>query len=1210
MKPRMLKLRGLHSYSEEAVIDFEKLGESNLFGIFGPTGSGKSTILDAITLALYGHVERLGKKGYHGLISDHCTEASVEFMFSIGRGEEEQLFTIGRAYIKEKDCGSEEMPAVKFKRGSLRSLKGKEHTILANKTDDMTRNIEEIIGLSFDDFTRAVVLPQGRFAEFLKLKGGERIKMLERIFSLQRYGEALNKRLGEEKNRIETALESLTGKQSGLNITREKLDELERANEQATVARERKTSEYEKMRLHFQGVQRLWELQKRLCAEEQKEQQLLQREGQIAEQERRLERAQKAEALRPDIVELERLRREEADKKQTALTMKDALQDAEAVVKKAQSEEDAAQAVRDREEPGVIALLSHRDEAFRLRKSIDEKKKAEKAAEQELAEAARGKEKVERDLRALSEELQRMEDDHQKRRESLEILRVPLEDRRHLDLLIPIVEKMAHHASETEKKEKDLQAKGKELPALLHALTERKRRVGEAEESLKNDRAKLEELKKAPPCREEDIRSTMLEIQNLRTVKTELLEGERMLSQCAKDIDQLEISQADSSKNLLKEREQLTTNQASLLQIRDQLREARAREKEAMTANAAALISESLKDGKPCPVCGSCDHPAPAPHEQTDILRIRQEISDLETREREINTAVNSCALQVQLLESSLEQGKTHHSELGKQKEEMISRNSSQREKLPEAYRSESTAELDRIFHTIEDSCSKASLSLEEWKKTCETDEENLDKLRVNLEKEKSALNKGQLEHNACESAINTMKDNLSGAVATAAKLKEDLDAARGAVPADEIVSRKKEIDERDRQHEVLSSELKRHETAISLQKSELQNAGERRNILEKKQSEAAKELAILAASLQNDSGLLRAITAEEDIEAFFASLEARQRQIFTSLKEAKRTNEKAKDEFKEALLEEGKARTRAEAAEQQFREKGAQLQIAADKAGFATVGEAEDSLPPDSVWIAGTEAVIKEYRDSLRACREDSDKLKMEIDGKSVDEAAFLAEEQEVNRLKTEYEDANVALGTTKNAFEDGQKRFEQWKRIEQERQVVQKQHDCCTQLDSVLRGKAFVEFMAEEQLKLIAREASEKLGMLTRRRYALEISSEGSFIIRDDALGGSRRPSSSLSGGETFIVSLALALSLSSHIQLKGRYLLEFFFLDEGFGSLDPLLLDTVMSSLERLKAENFTLGIISHVPELRQRIGSRLIIKNDEPGLRGSTVSHEAG
>jgi|GEM_PF-6829248 len=808
------------------------------------------------------------------------------------------------------------------------------------------------------------------------------------------------------------------------------------------------------MRLQFQGVQRLWELQKRLCAEEQKEQQLLQREGQIAEQERRLERAQKAEALRPDIVELERLRREEADKKQTALTMKDALQDAEAVVKKAQSEEDAAQAVRDREEPGVIALLSRRDEALGLRRNIDEKKKAEKAAEQELAEAARGKEKVERDLRALSEELQRMEDDHQKRRESLETLRVPLEDRRHLDLLIPIVEKMAHHASETEKKEKDLQAKGKELPALLYALTEQKRRVGEAEESLKNDRAKLEALKKAPPCREEDIRSTMLEIQNLRTVKTELLEGERMLSQCAKDLDQSEISQAGSSKNLLKEREQLTTNQASLLQIRDQLREARVREKE------------------------------------------------------------------------------------------------------------------------------------------------------------KSALNKGQLEHNACESAVNTMKNNLSGAVATAAKLKEDLDAARGAVPAEEIVSRKKEMDERDRQHEVLSSELKRHETAISLQKSELQNAGERRNILEKKQSEAAKELAILAVSLQNDSGLLRAITAEEDIEAFFGSLEARQRQIFTSLKEAKRINEKAKDEFKEALLEEGKVRTRAEAAEQQFREKGAQLQIAADKAGFATVGEAEDSLPPDSVWIAGTEAVIKEYRDSLRACREDSEKLKMEIDGKSVDEAAFLAEEQEVNRLKTEYEDANVALGTTKNAFEDGQKRFEQCNRIEQERQVVQKQHDCCIELDSVLRGKAFVEFMAEEQLKLIAREASEKLGTLTRRRYALEISSEGSFIIRDDALGGSRRPSSSLSGGETFIVSLALALSLSSHIQLKGRYLLEFFFLDEGFGSLDPLLLDTVMSSLERLKAENFTLGIISHVPELRHRIGSRLIIKNDEPGLRGSTVSHEAG
>lgn len=87
----------------------------------------------------------------------------------------------------------------------------------------------------------------------------------------------------------------------------------------------------------------------------------------------------------------------------------------------------------------------------------------------------------------------------------------------------------------------------------------------------------------------------------------------------------------------------------------------------------------------------------------------------------------------------------------------------------------------------------------------------------------------------------------------------------------------------------------------------------------------------------------------------------------------------------------------------------------------------------------------------------------------------------------------------------------------------------------------------------------------MLTRQRYAIEVDSEGGFVMRDDANGGVRRPVSSLSGGETFLTSLSLALALSAQIQLRGEYPLQFFFLDEGFGTLDQDLLDTVVTALE---------------------------------------------
>lgn len=158
------------------------------------------------------------------------------------------------------------------------------------------------------------------------------------------------------------------------------------------------------------------------------------------------------------------------------------------------------------------------------------------------------------------------------------------------------------------------------------------------------------------------------------------------------------------------------------------------------------------------------------------------------------------------------------------------------------------------------------------------------------------------------------------------------------------------------------------------------------------------------------------------------------------------------------------------------------------------------------------------------------------------------------------------------------------------------------------MFKGNTFVEFLAEEQLESVARDASARLSMLTRQRYAIEVDSEGGFVMRDDANGGVRRPVSSLSGGETFLTSLSLALALSAQIQLRGEYPLQFFFLDEGFGTLDQDLLDTVVTALEKLQSDNLAVGVISHVQELRARLPKKLIVHPAEPSGRGTRVSLE--
>ncbi len=181
---------------------------------------------------------------------------------------------------------------------------------------------------------------------------------------------------------------------------------------------------------------------------------------------------------------------------------------------------------------------------------------------------------------------------------------------------------------------------------------------------------------------------------------------------------------------------------------------------------------------------------------------------------------------------------------------------------------------------------------------------------------------------------------------------------------------------------------------------------------------------------------------------------------------------------------------------------------------------------------------------------------------------------------------------------------------KLAQKLQLLSKKQDMIKQLNhinqlmSLLRGKRFVDFVAKRQLQQIARSASLRLKDITRGRYALELDGEGNFIIRDDFNGGARRPTHTLSGGETFVTSLSLALALSSRIQM-GKASLDFFFLDEGFGTLDADLLDVVIGSLEQLRNNRMCVGLISHVDELKQRIPRKLMVNPAISGERGTTV-----
>ena len=182
MKPKYLEFCGLNSFSEKAVIDFSKLLSGGLFGIFGATGSGKSTLLDAIHLAIYGRIDRAAG-AMADCINYRSDKAYVIFDFEIVNGGERHTYRVRRE--RTRKAGGVKAYLYRYQAdGSLVSL--------AEGTDEVDEALGEIVGLDFEEFKKCIALPQGEFAGLVKAKPADRIKLVSRLFDLDKYGEKLN----------------------------------------------------------------------------------------------------------------------------------------------------------------------------------------------------------------------------------------------------------------------------------------------------------------------------------------------------------------------------------------------------------------------------------------------------------------------------------------------------------------------------------------------------------------------------------------------------------------------------------------------------------------------------------------------------------------------------------------------------------------------------------------------------------------------------------------------------------------------------------------------------------------------------------------------------------------------------------------------------------------------------------------------------------
>lgn len=958
MRPIRLKIKGLNSFVEEQTIDFEQLTRQGFFGIFGPTGSGKSTILDAMILALYGM--KAISRGTNEFVNKNCKKAEVVYEFQI-TGKEIRRYRVEREFKSgEKGCKSGKCRLLDITEGEY---------ILEETVTGVDRACVDIIGLTADDFMRTVVLPQGRFSEFLKVSGKDRREILERLFRLEEYGVRLEERIASALKAEQGDKARLLGQAEVLGgYSKELLNEKQREETQQKEELERLEFRLQKIQKEVEENQEIWKLQTEEQKWKKKENLLVVQEVQISQRQEALRLADKAAQVMPLFASVRELEE-----------------------KSRQLEQELGKIKKEYEDWKEKADTCRK--AFSL---MEEKKETQEAA-LVLAEG-QAKEALS-DYEALPQLLRLCREKEQERRIVLERIQ------------------------ELQQKEEALSVKKTEEEAQSAKWEAERQRVYVSSEH-----------------REAMERFTEL-YHELVSLLKELEEKEALL---------------------LKKKAQMKVQKETLEAARMQADE----EEQSWIIR----LQSKLKEGEPCPVCGS----------HHNVKESMTELSELESQYERLSREKEE---KKQFLQGELEKRKIQS--LSKEKERI----------------------------------------------------RQMDLRREALEKEQYRIQKQRIQ---TEEAWNMLQNEK--------KMQEEI---------------KMEI--------------------------ELSLAPLRESIAQKQTLIASK------------------IGAGRDPQTYLRDLEEQLSMLRKGYADAKTKSEEAEAAFRKSeerwQLLSGTKKGNAEAlsnAEVHFQE-------ALKSHGFQSAGELQRAYLSREIYQA-YEMEVKTYEEEKRETVTQLRIVRERLNGRAVEQEHYENSVKLFHQMEQDKKEKERLLIEGRQEIRQIQENSKRQEEILNHLKIVEHKIAVLEDLRGVTRGKRFVEYMAAERLRYISKSASKRLYEITNGNYELEINKEGEFVMRDNKNGGVLRPTSTLSGGETFVTSLALALALSAEIQLKGTAPLELFFLDEGFGSLDETLLDVVMESLERIHNDRLKVGIISHVESVKMRVPVRLVVSPAQSGISGSKVKIE--
>ncbi len=387
MKPLRLELQAFGPYANRQVIDFTKLAENGVFLIKGPTGSGKTTIFDAMTFALYGGSsgdDSKNKYGRNDLEEWRCNQADksvateVCFTFSVHNRQYQ--------FVRRLTCKRKNLSASYFAGKLLDN--GEWEPLFENpKKDDLTNKAIELIGLSKEQFRQVMLLPQGQFERFLTASSTEKESILKKIFDADRW-EMYAQRffqsafehknsLDNEKRNVERSLEE--EKLSNLSELSERIKDLK--NKRNEIQETHRVFDSEAKQKELNADIQLAEQYKAFHDAEKKLAELEIRKEEMNEKRKQYEKAERAERLRAVVEDYDRAQEEYQKRHSAYMKNKEKLPDVQ------QKHQEAGESLRKHKENSnikdyntQIGFLESRRKCY---ENLDELQKEAKKLEKE-----------------------------------------------------------------------------------------------------------------------------------------------------------------------------------------------------------------------------------------------------------------------------------------------------------------------------------------------------------------------------------------------------------------------------------------------------------------------------------------------------------------------------------------------------------------------------------------------------------------------------------------------------------------------------------------------------------------------------------------------------------------------------------------------------------------------------------------------------------